>query len=101
MYRFDYPDPSANSGLGACHAVELPFVFDNLHCSSVRARVGDNPSQAVADRTHAIWVGFARGEEPGWPAYRSPERTVGLLGEKVEVAQDPLATERQAWAVDA
>ncbi|MFG1925969.1 carboxylesterase/lipase family protein [Cryptosporangium sp. NPDC048952] len=98
VYRFDYPDPNANSNLGACHGVELPFVFDNLHCASVTPRVGGEPSQAVADRTHAIWVAFATDGDPGWPAYGPPERTIGLLGEKLEVAQDPVAAERRAWS---
>src|SRR5215470_11704862 len=28
MYRFDHPEPQDNYRFGACHAVEVPFVFD-------------------------------------------------------------------------
>ena len=30
LYRFDHPAPAANHQLGACHAAELPFVFDTI-----------------------------------------------------------------------
>ena len=58
MYRFDYPSPSSNYGLGACHGAEIPFVFDTLGLPSVRPRLGSSPSQAVADRVHRVWVDF-------------------------------------------
>ena len=35
-YRFDYPEPGDNRGLGACHAVEVPFVFDTIARDDVR-----------------------------------------------------------------
>ena len=37
MYRFDYPSPAANHGLGACHGVEVPFVFGNVGLAEVSA----------------------------------------------------------------
>jgi para-nitrobenzyl esterase len=94
VYRFDYPDPEQNNNLGACHAVELPFVFDNTHCPSAWPRVGDSPSRRVAELAHGTWVAFVTKGEPGWPAYRA----IGLLGEQLEVADDPMAAQRLAWA---
>ncbi|MFD0662358.1 carboxylesterase/lipase family protein [Thermocatellispora tengchongensis] len=44
MYRFDHPDPEANHGFGACHAVELPFVFGTIDRQDVRPLIGDDPS---------------------------------------------------------
>jgi carboxylesterase type B len=42
MYRFDYPSPAANYGLGSCHGAEIPFVFDTLGLPSVRPRLGSS-----------------------------------------------------------
>ena len=34
-YQFDFASPSFGGGLGACHALEIPFVFDNVHQNCV------------------------------------------------------------------
>ena len=97
MYRFDYPEPGDNHGLGACHGVELPFVFDTITRDDVRPRLGDAPSQAVADRVHRIWVEFVSGGDPGWAPYDSAARTTGLLAESVRPVDDPAGDERALW----
>ena len=63
------PDPADNHGFGACHAAEIPFVFDTVTRAS-RPLIGDTPSQAVADRTHAVWVAFVTTGDPGWARIR-------------------------------
>jgi hypothetical protein len=45
-------------------------------------------------------VRFVVDGDPGWPAYDVPRRTVGLIDEKVSAADDPMATQRRAWAAD-
>jgi para-nitrobenzyl esterase len=97
MYRFDYPAPSSNYGLGSCHGAEIPFVFDTLGLPSVRARLGSSPSQAVADRVHRVWVDFVTSGAPGWAAYDAARRTTGLLAEDVAVVDDPAGDERAVW----
>ena len=69
MYRFDYPAPADNHGLGACHGVEIPFVFGNVDVAEARLRIGDTPSPAVADQAHRVWVDFITRGDPGWAAY--------------------------------
>ena len=54
MYRFDHPDPRDNYRFGACHAAEIPFVFDTATRAELRPLIGDAPSPAVADRTHRV-----------------------------------------------
>jgi para-nitrobenzyl esterase len=66
VYRFDYaPNPT----FGACHCIELPFVF------GTRERFADAPmlqgaSQPDTDRLTAevqqAWLGFICGGTPGW-----------------------------------
>ena len=97
MYRFDYPSPAANYGLGSCHGAEIPFVFDTLGLPSVRPRLGASPSQAVADRVHQVWVSFVSSGSPGWAAYGGERRTTGLLAEELSVVEDPAGDERAVW----
>jgi para-nitrobenzyl esterase len=97
MYRFDYPDPQDNYWFGACHAVEIPFVFDTATRTELRPLIGDAPSSAVADRTHRVWVDFITSGDPGWARYDARRRTTGLLGDGVSAVSDPAGDERALW----
>jgi para-nitrobenzyl esterase len=97
MYRFDHPAPADNHGLGACHGIEIPFVFGNIALKEIRPRVGAAPSQAVADQVHRVWVEFITSGNPGWAAYDPGRRTTGLLASAVDVADDPAGDERALW----
>jgi para-nitrobenzyl esterase len=97
MYRFDRPEPHHNHGFGACHAAEIPFVFDTTARTEVHPLIGDTPSQAVADRSHRIWVDFITNTDPGWATYDPASRTTGLLTENIDPIDDPAADERVLW----
>jgi para-nitrobenzyl esterase len=97
MYRFDHPEPQDNHGFGACHAVEIPFVFDTAAREELRPLLGDTPSQAVADRTHRVWVDFITRGDPGWAEYDTTRRTTGLLTDTISPADDPGGDERALW----
>jgi para-nitrobenzyl esterase len=97
MYRFDYPEPADNHGFGACHAMEVPFVFDTVSRNLVPALIGDATSQAVADRVHRVWVDFITRGDPGWARYDTASRTTGLLTENVLAVDDPAGDERALW----
>jgi para-nitrobenzyl esterase len=97
MYRLDHPEPASNHELGACHGVEVPFVFDTIGGSELEPRLGPRPSQAVADRVHRVWVDFVTGGDPGWAPYDPGRRTTGLLTDVVTAADDPAGRERAVW----
>lgn len=97
MYRFDWPEPQANHGLGACHAAEIPYVFGTSARADVRPLIGDSPSQAVADRAHRVWFDFITRGEPGWAPYGTASRTTGVLTEKLSPVDDPAGDERALW----
>jgi para-nitrobenzyl esterase len=97
MYRFDHPDPAENHGFGACHAAEIPFVFDTITRDELRPLIGDAPSQAVADLGHRTWVDFVTRGDPGWAPYDTVRRTTGLLTEHVSPVDDPAGHERARW----
>jgi para-nitrobenzyl esterase len=98
MYRFDQPEPRDNHQLGACHGAEIPFVFGTVAQEQVRPRIGDTPSQAVADQVHRAWVDFIAEGQPGWTPYDTTGRTTALFGQTMTVADDPAGDERFNWA---
>jgi para-nitrobenzyl esterase len=98
VYRFDYPAPRDNHGLGACHAAEIPFVFDTITRGEVRPLIGDTPPQALADHAHRAWVSFVTTGDPGWPAYDTATRTTALFTEQITPTADPAPAERALWS---
>ncbi len=73
LYQFDWKTPVLDGRLGAMHALETGFVFDNLEKST--SMIGDiTPAQPVADRMSDAWLAFARTGDPNvaslpaWPA---------------------------------
>jgi para-nitrobenzyl esterase len=84
--------------LGACHALEIGFVFDNLTEPGTAGLVGDEAPQALATEMHARWLDFARTGDPGWPAYDPADRAVQAFGSPTSaVVRDPRAAERLLW----
>ncbi|GAA3607833.1 carboxylesterase family protein [Nonomuraea rosea] len=70
VYQFDWSPPG--SPFGACHCIELPFVFGNLHAwHAAPMLAGAEPAQLdrlVADVQRA-WAAFVHDGSPGWPAF--------------------------------
>ncbi|WP_053913800.1 carboxylesterase/lipase family protein [Streptomyces sp. TP-A0875] len=67
MYEFAWP--SRLPGLGACHALELGFVFDSGDVPAARALAGEGAPAALADAMHGAWVRFVSEGDPGWPRW--------------------------------
>ncbi|GAA0603835.1 carboxylesterase family protein [Kutzneria viridogrisea] len=65
-YEFGWRSPQFGGRLGACHGVELPFVFDNLAAASgPRGLVGERAPQELATQLNRAWVEFAHTGRPG------------------------------------
>jgi para-nitrobenzyl esterase len=75
VYEFAWPSPAFGGALGACHALELPFVFDTLDDPGYAAVLGERPPQHLADSMHSAWTAFASTGDPGWPRYDAHDRT--------------------------
>jgi para-nitrobenzyl esterase len=97
VYEFAWPSPV--HGLGACHSLEIPFVFDNLVAEGAEQALGPNPPAALADRMHAAWLAFARGGHPGWPAFDASCPVMVFEAHGGGVQADPRGDERQIWAL--
>jgi len=95
MYEFAWAAP----GLGAVHAIEIPFVFNSLGKSArlFGPLLGDDPPQALADTMHTAWVSFAAHGDPGWPRYDLDRRATMRFDTTSQVVDDPRAWERALW----
>ena len=73
LYDFAWRSSACGGRLGACHGLELPFVFSTLAAATgPEGMLGDGGPQALADELCGAWTAFARSGDPGWPAY-SPD----------------------------
>ena len=95
MYEFAWPAP----GLGAVHAIEIPFVFDDLspNVPLFGPMLGDDPPQGLADAVHSAWVAFATNGDPGWPRYELGRRATMRFDTTSRVVEDPRSWERELW----
>jgi para-nitrobenzyl esterase len=89
-------------GLGAAHAIELPFVFGNLRDQSAVALTGTNPPAALSRRIQAAWAAFALTGNPtaagdtAWPRYTAASRATMLLSDGPwRLVDDPKGDDRQ------
>jgi len=98
MYEFCWPSRAFGGRLKATHALEIPFVFDNLDKPGVDIFLGEGPPpQALAERMHEAWIRFIRDGDPGWPAYGLDHRRAMRFDSESTVVEDPQGAEREAW----
>src|SRR5205823_237341 len=95
-YEFSWRTPVG--GLGACHALEIPFVFDTLSHPGAQAMTGPGAPQQLADQMHAAWIAFAATGDPGWPPLGADLTTRVFEADGGGVRQDPRGSDRRAWA---
>jgi para-nitrobenzyl esterase len=100
LYEFDHRSTAWGGALGACHAIEIPFVFDNLDApgaSQFLGEVGDR-ERALATETNAAWLAAATGGEP-WDRYDVDRRATRRFGGATPgVLDDPHGDERELWS---
>lgn len=96
VYAFAWRSPQFKGLLGACHGLEVPFVFDTLGGGTELA-LGTSPPQRLADIMHAAWVAFASTGNCGWPKYDSDTRAAMRFDTNSEVVGDPWSSARLLW----
>jgi para-nitrobenzyl esterase len=103
MYRFDWKSPAFGGKMGSAHALEIPFVFDNLDAPGAGVFTGDAAPPELATKMHAAWVAFAKtgdpniGDLPDWPRYDTKTRPTMLLDAECAVENDPNGDLRELW----
>jgi para-nitrobenzyl esterase len=91
VYEFDWHSPACDGQLGACHAVEVPFVFKTLKVASgPKGIVGEDPPMELADRVHKTWVDFAADGILPWPEFDRDNRYVHLLNANETIMEAPM-----------
>ena len=104
-YLFTWPSPFMEGLLGACHALELPFVFGTFSDPMMGRFAGTGPAaDQLSEHIQEAWLTFAHSGRPGhlglgdWPAYDSTRRATMILDAECRIEHAPLEAERQAWA---
>lgn len=97
LYEFAWPSPMFDGRLGACHALEVGFVFDTLDEPDGGPLFGPSPPQELADTMHAAWVAFAGTGDPGWDRYDEDRRATMQFDVASAVVLDPRADRRETW----
>jgi para-nitrobenzyl esterase len=97
-YAYEFAWPSPVSGLGACHSLEIPFVFDNLSAEGAELALGQAPPAELADRMHAAWIAFARSGDPGWRSFDDTYPVMIFNSAGGDLQADPRGDERRIWA---
>lgn len=105
MYRFDWESPMFGGKLGACHFLEIPFVFHHFDHPDAIALTGNSAHRArLADQMNQAWIAFVRTGNPNtsaipeWPSYDINRRSTMLFHVNSEIVHDPNREERLAWA---
>lgn len=105
MYRFSWRTPAFKGKLGACHALEIPFVFNNLSRAGTAVFAGDGPyPDAMTMAMHDAWWHFARTGDPhhenldNWNAYDETRRATMDFATDFGPIDDPDSEERAVWA---
>lgn len=108
-YLFAYRGAGMGGRFGACHAIDLPFVFDNLDAAGVDVLVGPAPdarTRSLARLLADAWVAFAASGDPrvedhlsAWqPSTASTTgRSTAIFDRSVAVAVDPLGARYALW----
>jgi para-nitrobenzyl esterase len=99
-YLFSWRPPALGRTLGACHAMELPFVFGLTSHPAVRPFTGfAGPARKLSRRMQHAWIAFAHGGNPGhdrlpeWDRYDRDSRPTMIFDRECSIADGPLDPE--------
>lgn len=104
LYLFTHASPARRGALGACHALEMPFVFGTTRIEGQVNFAGSGPDvERLEGEIMDAWIAFARTGDPNhpglpaWPAYDAATRGTMVFDTASTVVQsDPFGEERRA-----
>ena len=96
-YMYYFKEPSAIKFRGACHAVELAYVFGNIDETIYTGKPAD---KQLSDTVMKMWANFARTGNPSvvginWKRYTVPERATMILDKNPRLKNDILKKQRK------
>lgn len=105
MYLFDYESPAAEGRLGACHSLDIPFIWGTYGAENMPRFCGTGPEvETLSSVMMDAYLAFARHGNPNnpglpeWPHYDIAERLTMHLGSDPFLGGAPQDEERQFWA---
>jgi para-nitrobenzyl esterase len=103
-YLFSWAPPIVGQRVGACHGIEIPFVFGTLREPVLRPLFGlTQGARQLSDRMMRAWIAFARTGRPAhadlsdWPAY-GEARTTQVLAAHCRLVDSPFEPALSFWA---
>lgn len=104
VYRFTYASPALRGALGACHALELPFVFGTLQAPEQDRFAGKGPElESLSLCMQHAWLAFAKSGLPhhtglpAWPPHSQATRPTLIFDLSPHLEHAPFESERRAW----
>lgn len=103
-YMFDFNPPAPGGRYKSPHAVELPFVFNNIDLvpGFFKEERPDASGYLLARNTSRAWGAFARSGNPNhaglphWAPYSLSRRETMILRSDAQMEDDPRGTDRIA-----
>ena len=90
MYWFTWPTPAFGGVLGSCHAVDIPFTFDNLDAAGISMFTGDAPERAILARdVSSQLVSFATDGTVDWRHFCVARRATRVFDIEPAILHDP------------
>ncbi len=103
-YLVCWESPLMGGSLGACHGIDVPFVFGSVGRRGAQRFAGSGPdAERLSARMMDAWLAFARGGDPNhadlpdWAPYDADRRTTLIFDREPGVSLAPYDEERSAW----
>jgi para-nitrobenzyl esterase len=96
MYQFNW----ASGDFGACHFLEVPFVFGTHDRPSAAPLTGEDPPDDLHRAMQTAWVSFIRRGDAGWPAWHADQPTMVFDAPESRVVNGPRAADFAAYCFD-
>jgi para-nitrobenzyl esterase len=101
LYFFEWESPARRGALGACHSLEMPFVWGTLDAPTQDRFAGTGPAaELLSSQMMEAWLSFARHGDPShegigvWPTYETGGRHTMVFGPNTRVEAAPFEEER-------
>jgi para-nitrobenzyl esterase len=105
LYLFDWESPAYRNTMGACHALELAFVFGTLAIPGMAKLTGSGPAaDKLSLQMMDAWLAFAKTGNPScesigsWPRHDAHARQTMIFGKRTRSEPAPFEAERALWA---
>lgn len=98
VYNYYWTIPSALKFRGACHAVELAYVFGNIDDTIY---TGKKPDKNVSDQVMRMWINFAKTGDPSdgvvnWRPFTDTEPATLVIGKDFSVQNNVLLEQEKS-----